>query len=139
MAWPISAVIGSQDLQRSKPFGLAIMAVAPASRCPDREDHRQAQGDGEVEVELGADVGIMVPASLRLLRRHAAGEDRWADVAEVEGRCADFGEADWGKVHFACDPGKLPRRNLVDFEAGEALHFTIALLRPIIDVVVAER
>ena len=36
------------------------MAVAPAAGGADGEDHRQAQGNREVEVELRADVGIMV-------------------------------------------------------------------------------
>src|SRR5688500_10942601 len=51
------------DFQRSKQFGLAIVAVRPAAGRADRKHHRQAQRDGEVEVELGAqiDEAVRVP------------------------------------------------------------------------------
>src|SRR5438552_954628 len=61
-----SQAIGSHDLQRREPFGLAVMAVAPAARGAYRQDHRQPQGDGEVEVELRPKVGIMMRRAVRL-------------------------------------------------------------------------
>ena len=46
------------------------MAILPATRDPDRKDHRQAQGNGEVHVELDAGV-------------HAIGKKIVEEAAEV--------------------------------------------------------
>src|SRR5689334_22436610 len=80
----------------------------------------------------------MVTASVGRLRRHSAGEDRGADVAEEEGRRSDLREAQRWKVPFPGQLGKAPRLDFIDLEAGETLHLTVALLRPVIDIVVAE-
>ena len=61
------------------------------------------------------------------------------DIAEVEGRRADFGEAQRRQVDLASDLGEAPGCDLVDLEAREAFHLAVALLRPVIDIVVAER
>ena len=49
----------------------------------------------------------MVALQVGRLRRQRAGEHSRADVAEIEGGGADFGEADRRQVHFASDPGGL--------------------------------
>src|SRR5215208_3201143 len=134
-----SQSITLQDLQRSKPFGLAIVAVVEAGCGADGENHGEAQRDGEVEVELSADVGINVVAPVLVVGRHHAGEHGGADVAQIECGGADLSEADRGQVHFAGDPGEAARGDLVDCEAGEALHLAVALLAPVIDIIVAER
>src|SRR5690348_17653678 len=82
--WPASTsspLTASHDLQRSEPLGLPIVAVLPAGGCANRKGHRQPQHDREIQVELGADVVIMVPLALLVLRRHGASEDSRANVA----------------------------------------------------------
>src|SRR5690348_850360 len=114
------------------------MAVAPPAGGADRQDHRQTQRHREGEVELGADIGIMVAASIRRLRRHEPAEDRGPDVAQEERRRADFGEADRGEVYLAGQLGEAPGLDLVDRETREAFHFAVAFDGPVIDVIVAE-
>src|SRR5438874_3912341 len=114
------------------------MAVAPAGRGADGEDHRQPQADGEIEIELRAEVGVMVAAAVGRFGRHAACESGWSDVAQVKGRHTDLGKTDRGQVHFARQPGEAPGGNLVDSETGEALHLSVTLLGSVIDIVVAE-
>src|SRR4029453_14559614 len=69
-----SQAIALHDLQRCKPFGLSIMAVVEAGGRSDREHHRQPQRNGEIQVELCADVRINVAASILVLGRHHSGK-----------------------------------------------------------------
>src|SRR3954447_21347763 len=114
------------------------MAVGPAGGGSNRQDHRQAQSDCEVEVQLGAEVGIMMTASIGRLRGHRSGEHGGTNIAQVEGRGADLGEADRWQVDLARHSRELARSDLVDVETGEAFHLAVPLLWPVIDVVVAE-
>src|SRR4051812_5939189 len=132
-------VIVSKDLKRGHPLGLAVMAVAPAAGRTDRQDHGQSKRDGEGEVKLRADVGIMMPALVGRLGRHEATEDRRTHVAQEDSRSPDLREADGRQVDLAGQLGKAACFDLVDRKAGEALHFAVPLHRPVIDVIVAER
>src|SRR5690242_17756107 len=71
--------------------------------------------------------------------RHAAGEQRGPNVAEIEDGSAHLGEADGRQVDLAGQLGEAPGGNFVDLEAWEALHLAVTLLGAVIDIVVAER
>src|SRR6478672_2141505 len=114
------------------------MSVGPSGGSSYGQDHRQTQGDCEVEVELGAEIVITVAAAVGRLRRHRASEEGGTDVAKVESRRAGFGEAQGRQVDLARDPSELARGDFVDVETGKAFQFAVPFLSPVIDVIVAE-
>src|SRR5205085_12678995 len=101
------------------------MAVGPAGGGSHGEDHRQAQGDCEVEVELSAEIVIAMNREIRRLSRHRPGEYGGPDVAQVKNGSADFGEADRRQVDLTGDPGELASGDFIDVEAWEAFHFAV--------------
>src|SRR6188508_1809572 len=83
-----------QDLERGQKLGLTVMAVLPAASDPERQDHRQTHGDGEIEIELGAGVEIAMVRPVGSAGRHGPGEQRRAEVIHVESGGSKLGEAD---------------------------------------------
>src|SRR3982750_1158983 len=59
-------------------------------------------------------------------------------MTEIESGGADFREPDRRQVYFAGEFGEATRCDFVNLEAGKALHLAVALLRSVIDIVVAE-
>src|SRR3954452_19906495 len=84
-AWARIMSFMLHDFQRSEPFCLAVVAVVESRRRADRKYHWQPERNGEIEVELGAEVVVAVTAPVRGLGCHGAGEQCRADVAQIEG------------------------------------------------------
>src|SRR4029079_6095099 len=115
------------------------MAVDETVGGTDREHHRQTQGDGEGQVQLAARRLIIMALAFGVVSQHCTREQGRPQVAQVNAGSADFGEADWREVDLANQLAELASIDLVDFEARERLELAVALLRPVIDTVVAER
>src|SRR5437660_144596 len=89
-AWRAASLIGSHDLQRGEPFGFPVVALAPSACRSDRKHHRQTKRDRKIEVELRAEIEIIVTRAVRCGGRQCATEDSWTDVAQVKCRGTDL-------------------------------------------------
>src|ERR1700757_4065107 len=115
------------------------MPVCPSFGSADREDHRETQSNGEVEIELSAEVVVAVARAVLCLRFHGSGKHRGPDVAEIERWRSDLGEAHRREIHLARQLCELPRSDLVDVEPRKAFELAVSFFGTVIDVIVAER